>query len=201
LIILGDAGINYRGDPEDREIKKGLSKLPITLFCIHGNHEMRPENVGTYEEAERFGGTVYAEQEFPNLLFAKDGEIYLLDGKRCFVIGGAYSIDKAFRLANNWNWWEDEQPSDEIRARAEKRLESENWDVDIVLSHTCPYKYMPRETFINGIEEKHINNETEMWLDHIESRLTYSSWYCGHFHTEKNIDNMRFMYNSVLDFE
>ena len=44
MIILGDAGINYYGEPEDRELKEHLSVLPITLLCIHGNHEMRPEN-------------------------------------------------------------------------------------------------------------------------------------------------------------
>lgn len=36
MIILGDAGINYY-DSGDRSRKKKLQKLPITLFCIHGN--------------------------------------------------------------------------------------------------------------------------------------------------------------------
>ena len=44
LIILGDAGINYFGEPRDRYLKQRLAKLPITLFCVHGNHEMRLES-------------------------------------------------------------------------------------------------------------------------------------------------------------
>jgi len=32
LIILGDAGINYFGNPQDLRLKEKLSKLPITLF-------------------------------------------------------------------------------------------------------------------------------------------------------------------------
>ena len=36
-------------------------------------------------------GVVYYEPEFPNILFAKDGEIYDFDGKKALVIGGAYS--------------------------------------------------------------------------------------------------------------
>ena len=29
----------------------------------------------------------------------------------------------------------------------------------------------------------------------IERRLNYRKWYCGHWHIEKIIDRMRFMYN------
>jgi 3-oxoacid CoA-transferase subunit A len=74
LIILGDAGINYYGGHKDRKLKENLSELPITLLCIHGNHEIRTESIGTYTEAKRYDGLVYWEPEFPNLLFAKDGE-------------------------------------------------------------------------------------------------------------------------------
>ena len=39
LIILGDAGMNYYGNPKDRRLKQQLNELPITFLCIHGNHE------------------------------------------------------------------------------------------------------------------------------------------------------------------
>ena len=42
MIILGDAGINFYGGWRDLHKKEFISKLPITLFCIHGNHERRP---------------------------------------------------------------------------------------------------------------------------------------------------------------
>lgn len=42
LIILGDAGINFSGGRRDSLKKRLLESLPITLFCIHGNHEQRP---------------------------------------------------------------------------------------------------------------------------------------------------------------
>ena len=58
LIILGDAGINYFGGAKDRWFKYQLAQLPITLFCIHGNHEQRPETL-KYATTERLGGTVY----------------------------------------------------------------------------------------------------------------------------------------------
>ena len=52
LVVLGDAGINIYGeltkrqiellpfdDLIDTKIKSELQQLPITLLCIHGNHD------------------------------------------------------------------------------------------------------------------------------------------------------------------
>lgn len=199
LIILGDAGINYYGD-RDKQLKRVLTELPITIFCIHGNHECRPESIGTYSESAWCGGTVYIEPEFPNLLFAKDGDIYDIGGKKCIVIGGAYSVDKTARIMNDWGWWDDEQPSEEIKRRVEHQLEVENWCVDVVLTHTAPLKYEPREVFIGGIDDSEVDKSTEIWLDSIEDRLEYNRWYCGHYHTNKSIDKMCFLFDDFLEF-
>ena len=48
LIILGDAGINYYMSKRDKKLKNKISNLPITLVCIHGNHEARPQNISSY---------------------------------------------------------------------------------------------------------------------------------------------------------
>jgi 3-oxoacid CoA-transferase subunit A len=143
-------------------------------------------------------GIVFCEPEFPNLLFARDGEIYDLEGRECIAIGGANSIDKYCRTANV-DWWPDEQPSDEIMDRVEQKLESHNWKIDVVLSHTCPYSYMPREEFLPGTEDWVVDNSTEKWLDTIEKRLTYSKWYCGHFHTDKNDGDIQFLYEDYTE--
>ena len=37
-----------------------------------------------------FDGKVFIEEEYPNLIFAKDGEIYNINNKSFLVIGGAY---------------------------------------------------------------------------------------------------------------
>jgi len=200
LIILGDAGINYVGGAKEYWFKHKLSEhLPIGLLCIHGNHERRPESMGSYKEVEWNGGIVYAEPQFPNLRFAKDGEIYDIAGKKCIAIGGAYSVDKPFRLAEGWHWFADEQPSPEIKTRVEQRLAAENWQVDVVLSHTCPLKHEPRETFIAGVDQSGVDKSTEIWLDSIEERLSYKKWLCGHYHTSKVIDRMRFMFEDFIE--
>ena len=194
LIILGDAGFNYYRNKRDAATKAFASGFPCTLFCIHGNHEIRPQNIPTYKERVYHGGRVLYEEAYPNIVFAIDGEIYDFDGFKCIVIGGAYSVDKYYRLARGWAWFSDEQPSDEIKRRVEERLEAENYCVDIVLSHTCPLRYQPIEAFISTLDQSTVDASTEEWLGKLEEKLTYKKWYCGHFHIAKRIDRIQFMF-------
>lgn len=200
LIILGDAGVNFSGAVRDRIKKEFLSMMPITLFCIHGNHEQRPFTIPTYEESIWKCGTVYVEEEYPNILFAKDGELFDFEGKKTIVIGGAYSIDKEMRLAYGYGWWADEQPSAEIREYVEGRFHKLNWKVDVVLSHTVPLKYEPVEIFLSGFDQSKVDKSTEEWLDTIEDRLSYEKWYCGHYHTQKRIDRVEIMFENFYEF-
>ena len=81
------------------------------MLCIQGNHELRPHHIDTYKEVEWNGGIVYREDKYPNLLFAKDGEIYHIQGTDFLVCGGAYSVFKDYRIAHGLSWYYDEQPS------------------------------------------------------------------------------------------
>ena len=156
---------------------------------------MRPGTIPTYSEIKWHGGIVHVEDDYPNLLFAKDGEGDDLDGQKTIVIGGAYSVDKWYRLQRNLNWFPDEQPSEEIKASVEQKLDALNWKVDAVLTHTCPERYIPREAFLSGVDQLTVDNSTEVWLDAIAERLSYKAWYCGHWHINKRIDNMHFLFD------
>ena len=200
MIILGDAGINYYQNTRDRSLKQRLENLPITLFCIHGNHEIRPQNISTYHEKLRNGGRVLVEDEYPSLLFAIDGEIYDLGGRQCIVIGGAYSVDKFYRLERGWGWWQDEQPSEAIKQYVEKQLADTGNKIDVVLSHTCPRRYEPTEVFLSFIDQSSVDKSTEAWLDTIEERIFYDKWCCGHYHTQKTVDRVQFLFESIIRF-
>ena len=135
-MILGDVGANYGKDERDAELKKALNKLKPTILCIHGNHEIRPWNIPTYKSKEWNGGTVWYEEAYTSLLFAKDGEIYDIEGLRHIVIGGAYSVDKFYRLSRGYGWWADEQPSEEIKRYVEQQLKDNSIDVAEALKHS-----------------------------------------------------------------
>lgn len=214
LIILGDTGFNYFEDSRDEKLKNEILKLKITLFCIHGNKENRPQNIGTYGIKNFFGGKVYYEPKYPNLLFAIDGEVYNFEGRKYLTVGGAHSVDKTRCLEENKPFWEDEMPNDETKNRVEKALENENYNIYGFLTHTCPIDYLPTEMFMstaqNNAKKKSlrrakskkafkpdIDRSTEEWLGKLEKKSDYTVWYCGHYHIDKEIDKVHMLYNKI----
>ncbi len=195
IVLLGDVGVNYTGGMRDRLMKQELSRMKPAFFCIHGNHENRTQNIGSYQEKEWHGGRVLYEDDFPKLLFPVDGDIFDLEGKQCIVIGGAYSVDKSFRLQMGYKWWQDEQPTPAIKEYVERQVRTHH--IDVVFSHTCPYKYAPIECFLPGIDQSTVDNSTEHWLDTIEEMLDYKAWYLGHWHINKHIDKLHFLMHDV----
>ena len=195
IVILGDVAVNYTGRLRDKFIKEEMNNIGVTFFCIHGNHENRPQNIASYQEKNWNGGRVLYEADYPNILFPVDGDIFELEGNKCLVIGGAYSVDKFYRLRNGYNWWPDEQPSPTIKDYVEKQIKKNK--IDVVFSHTCPYKYIPIECFLSGIDQSKVDNSTEQWLDTIEEAIEYKAWYLGHWHTDKRIDKMHFLFHGV----
>lgn len=214
LIILGDTGFNFYGDARDDKLKTKMSTLNITMFCLHGNKENRPQNVGTYGIRNFCGGKVYYEPRFPNLLFAIDGETYVFEGHKYMVVGGAHSVDKMKCLEEGTPFWDDEMPDESVKARVETHLAKENNRIFGMLTHTCPLKYLPAEMFLStrqnaDIKRKprkikakkvfrpDIDRATEEWLDHIEENIEYTVWFCGHYHIDKEIDKIHMMCGEI----
>ena len=174
---------------------KGTKQIAANKKAYHDyfvldRFEAGLELTGTEVKSIR-AGTLNLKDSF---CVAKDGEIYTMNGLRYLVIGGAYSVDKYYRLSRGWSWWPDEQPSPEIKAYVEQQIREKHFD--IVLSHTCPFKYEPTEMFLGGIDQCTVDDSTERWLDTIEESIQYKAWFCGHWHTDKRIDKMHFLFRS-----
>lgn len=214
LIILGDAGFNYYEDERDDKLKSEISNLNITLFCIHGNKEKRPQNIGAYGIRSFCGGKVYYEPKYPNIYFAIDGEIYNFEGKKYMVVGGAHSVDKMRCLEQHKPFWEDEMPDETTKAKVEQKLSAEGNKIYGMMTHTCPIEYLPTEMFVStrqnaDIKRKpkksksknffkpDIDRSTEEWLSKLEKQLDYKVWYCGHYHIDKEIDKINMMYSGI----
>ena len=58
-------------------------------------------------------------------------------------------------------------------------------------------KYEPVEVFLPFIDQSKVDKSTEKWLDSIEDKLEYKEWYCGHYHIDKDIDKIHFMFHTV----
>lgn len=199
MIILGDSGINYWADSRDEKTKRMISALPISFFVVHGNHEERASELSSYREKSWHGGIVYYEEKFPDILFAKDGEIYDFNGKKGIVIGGAYSLDKDFRIDAGLPWYKSEQPSVEIKTYVETKLKNCGWTVDFVFSHTCPSSLEPKNRYLEYIDQSKVDKMTEEWLEQIHDRLQYEIWYFGHFHENQQSAHAVMLFEEIRE--
>ena len=189
IICLGDFGANFYFDYRDRNFKRDLSHYPFKYFVVRGNHEQRPTLCAIrypdlWEEVECFGNTCLRQPAFPNIYYAKDeGGIYDIAGRRTLVIPGAYSVDKWYRLQMGWTWFPDEQlaPHEQL----DLELEAEGQYFDLVLSHTCPYRYMPTDLFLRGIDQNKVDNSMEKWMDKLHDKIGFGIWCWGHYHEDR----------------
>lgn len=198
LIVLGDFGVNYGLGANDFYLKRSLAKLPITFAAVHGNHEERPSRVKGYRKIDSpFGlGEMWHDPQFPNQYFFDNG-VHTIYGKTILVLGGAYSVDKQYRLMNGQKWF----PSEQLTMDEKWNLQQTTYNgkYDYVFSHTCPTNYMPRDKFLPMINQEEVDNSMEDFLQTIHDQITYDKWYCGHWHTDRIMDKMRFVYRDYLE--
>ena len=187
IIILGDAGVNYFMNNRDTSAKKKLQNSGYEFYLVRGNHEARPEDCEgiKWEYDENVKGTVGIDSAFPAIHYFRDGDTYDIDGHSCLVIGGAYSVDKYYRLQKGYpyQWFENEQLSKEERNEIFEKIRGKEFD--IVLTHTCPRSWEPVDLFISGLDQSTIDKSMEDWLDMVKIAIKYKVWLFGHFHADR----------------
>lgn len=186
IIILGDAGLNWTLDEYDAQVKNFLSKrYKFRIYCVRGNHEARPQNVHGMKLVydEDVGGEVYIQDKWPNIRYFKDFGLYLIDGLEVAVVGGAYSVDKWYRLDRGAIWYEDEQLTDQ--EMLDCTVEFTGAEVDVVLTHTCPVTWEPTDLFLNGIDQSRIDKSMELFLEELAKCFGWKVWCFGHYHADR----------------
>ena len=199
IIILGDSGLNFWLNGTDKKYKKTLNDMGYHIYCVRGNHEERPENIPGMILVEDINvdNFVWLEEAYPNIRYFVDGNIYNINGKDALVIGGAYSVDKWYRLARagyskdkaetanpkKCGWFKSElltvDEMDEITEKvAGKRF-------DFVLSHTCPLSWEPNDLFLNGIDQSQVDKTMELWMDELLNKIDWRIWLFGHYHADR----------------
>lgn len=119
--------------------------------------------------------------------------MFEISGHTFFTIGGGTSIDKQFRR-EGVTWWPREIPSPDEFAEGLDNLERHNWKVDHILTHTTSRRIMNELCYIK--EQTELNT----YLNMIEDLVTYKSWFFGHFHQDKKInENHYLLYRSIVE--
>ena len=197
LIILGDGCFNYSGNEYDDRIKNTLDSLGFRVYCVRGNHEMRPEHLPQIRKIYDgdVDGPVYMEDRFPNIRYFTGHDYYWINGLKTIVLNGAYSIDKEYRLMTGRRWFADEQMTDVEKEDAEDLFAG---DCVLVLSHTCPIQYQPRDLFLDFIDQSAVDNSMEIWMGEMAEKYNWKHWLFGHYHQDRKIaDGVYMMYHTM----
>lgn len=204
LIIAGDfGGIWGRNAPNtDEKLIKRLYEdtFPWTTLWVDGNHE-NFNKIESYPVTEMFGGRV--QKISPHCIHLMRGEVYIIEGKKIFTMGGGLSVDQNHRIPQI-SWWPQEYPSQAEKNNAIKNLEANNWEVDYVITHTCPLSAMPSleplmPPWSPSFDDKK-DDELSVWFDaEICPRLKYKRWYFGHFHVDHKFDKYSALFNNVVE--
>ena len=139
-------------------------------------------------------GPVFMEDEFPNIRYFKDGRTYEINGHRTLVIGGAYSVDKWYRLNRAGLTEETNDPAKSGWFNNELLTEDEMLNIaavtfgeqfDFIFTHTCPLSWEPRDLFLSFIDQSTVDKSMEQWLDVIKDNIDWGIYCFGHYHVDR----------------
>ena len=201
IIILGDAGINFYLNKTDRKNKEFINKSGFHVYAVRGNHEQRPQNIlGMERDWDMLvSGPVHYEPDFPRIRYFVDGGEYIINGYSVLTIGGAYSVDKWYRLSRagycseeaeaetadpkKCGWFKDEQLTKEEMEAISTKCKGKNYD--LILTHTCPISWEPTDLFLGGVDQKAVDKSMELWFDEFKDEINWKVWLFGHYHADR----------------
>ena len=194
LIIAGDFGGIWTGGSGDNDILDYHNKKKYTTLFVAGNHE-NYNALETYEPEIWNGG--YVRRIRKNVMQLMNGQVFEINGKVIFTMGGATSIDKEFRVEDE-SWWAHEEPSEGEFEAAWQNLSRYDNRVDCIVTHTIP-EVVRKSAFrrLPGMHE--YESGVEKFLNQVLKEVKFDMWYAGHLHMDKLLPEygLKLLYNSV----
>ena len=178
LIICGDFGGVWDNSKEELYWRKWLDDKSFTTLFVDGNHE-NFDLLYKFDEVEKYGAKV--RQIASSIFHLERGEIYTIQGKSFFCMGGASSHDKFLRTPLR-SWWPEELPSKEEMRHAVDMLDAHKWCVDYIISHCAPKKTQER------IADWYENDSLTSFFQLINDNAVFRHWYFGHYHVDMCVD-------------
>ena len=184
LFVAGDAGFinSYETKESINKRAQHLNALPFIIIVVLGNHE-------NYDIIEKlpvtcvFNGNCYKEDGV-DVYYAKNGQIFDIDGTKIFTYNGGLSIDKDQRIAYEQQygvkfWWSQEVDLSSFDDAFKKYL---NQKIDFVITHDVPRSVFFKLTPFNPGRFKNNPCPLHDSFEKIYSLKNFNHWYAGHYH-------------------
>lgn len=192
LIITGDFGFIWNNSKSELKALNKLKKKKYTILFVEGVHE-NFEMLYEYETTDIFGSQALKIAD--NIYCLKRGEIYTIEKKKIFCMGGG-GADDPFEHTDPDPINDKAMPTDEQMQYAVENLQNNNRKVDLVITHEAPAsvkRLIRRDTAINDLN---------MFFDTILHNVKYSKWYFGSLHTDRVVsEQMTCVWQDVIKVE
>lgn len=166
--------------------------------------------LNSVSEFHKLGGHRFIRGNHDNPALCKTMPSYIADGtveNDVMYIGGAWSIDNPnappgwYQRTENYDWWADEECSDE---QFEQMLEVyKTVKPRVMITHDCPAKVSYPMFWGSGfIKGPVYPNRTSAWFDMFIDAHEPEEWYFGHWHKTMAHKHGRTMFQCIgeLDF-
>lgn len=207
VIVCGDFSMVWDLDHEsewEKEKLDWMEEKPFTTLFCDGNHE-NFDRLYDYPVEMWHGGKVHKIR--PHVIHLMRGQVYDIEGKTFFVMGGASSTmipggirekgtgDADFVPRNaldpdsyvdyhveHEDWWKEELPSEKECREGLRNLGKYENTVDYIISHCASNS--------TQIEMK-VRPDTDIatdYLEQIKNTVAFGHWYFGHYHREQEVN-------------
>lgn len=205
LFVAGDFGFVFVNDKKEGNFLNDLNLFlrknnESYIVFVDGNHENHTA-LAAFPVEEWNGARVHKIRS--HIIHVLRGEVITLKNHNIFCFGGAYSIDRKYRVLNE-SYWKEEVPNDKEMENGNKNLKRHNNKIDYVISHTCPLNLVPallgRGGFHAVPEERPLQNYLQFVSEEVSDSLI--KYYFGHWHQDRCIgDKYRAIYLDLLDLQ
>jgi len=192
VIICGDFGGVWDKSAERLSCLNKLNNKKYTTLFIDGNHE-NFDLLNSFEVIPWCGGKVHKIKN--SIYHLMRGQVYTIEDKTFFTMGGANSTDKMYRTPHS-SWWSQEMPAAEEYNEARENLKKADYKVDYILTHTAPLSII--EAFYEPYDELPLN----LFLEEIKDTVAFKHWYFGHVHKDITInDRFTALFNKIIQIK
>ena len=175
LIVTGDFGFVWDNSSKEKSNLKKLAKKKYDILFVEGAHE-NFDMLKKYPEVDLYQAKGYKLDH--NIYCLKRGEIYMIDGKSVFALGGGLPP------------YEDEPresppsiPTDDELKYAVDNIQKHRRRVDLIVTHEAPASVK------RMIDRNATVNDLNIFLDTVMKNTRYQRWYFGALHRDRQVSD------------
>lgn len=202
-------------DLEELAVAADKAEGPVDIECVVGDFGFYPDNVdvcqtnrpvkrmfirGNHEDHSQLP----LDCTQPTTVDKMAPWLYIPDAhieSSMMFIGGAFSIDRAYRQSGPYRFHHNEQLTVAQECAVFDKLKANRADIKYLITHDCPMHIYPYRCPGGAVKESHLNTQAKFFnsvFDHIKipgKETPVITWIFGHHHkpVDMVMDGVRFI--------